>query len=329
MGSGVSKNDVEAAYRLILGRSPESEAAIKAQLVHPDVVSLHRAFLSSEEFQSKRAGTSPQVGASPLNGVTLPPLDIEVSTSDETLEQMVVKTADYWNRIGSEAPHWSVLTDNRYSPENIVVNRESFFETSKLDQELIIASLARAGFQPENFRCCVEFGCGVGRLTFRLASLFSSVTGLDISVPHLKLAQEYCSRLRLTNVNFGQVSKENLMPASGFDFWFSRIVLQHNPPPVAMEILRRVFRLLPLGGVAMFQVPVYHTGYRFSSETYLQSSLGEDMEMHCLPQKAIFDEAELFGMRLVDIREDTWIVGPPSEWVSNNFVFLKDRPSRD
>ncbi|MCA3417034.1 MAG: class I SAM-dependent methyltransferase [Roseomonas sp.] len=328
MGSRVSRGDVEAAYRLILGRQPESEDAIRLHEAHPDLESLRRAFLGSEEFQTSVMNLS-IADVVPLKSVTVPPLAIEVSASSETLALMLNKTAAYWNRIGTEAPHWSVLTAERFFPENIVANREAFFETSKLDEELIVASLARAGFQPSDFRSCLEFGCGVGRLTFRLASLFQSVSGVDISLPHLQLAKEYCSRLGLRNVNFTQVSVENLVPATGFDFWFSRIVLQHNPPPVIMEILRRVFRLLPIGGVAMFQVPVYCTGYQFSTKRYLESPVGELMEMHCMPQKAILDEADLCGMRLLDLREDTWIVGPSSDWISNNFVFLKTRASAD
>jgi SAM-dependent methyltransferase len=324
MDCSVSRGDVEAAYRLILGRRPESEDAIRLHQAHPDLESLRRAFLGSEEFQSGFKDL-PFADVVPLKSVTVPPLAIEVSASSEMLALMLNKTAAYWNRIGTEAPHWSVLTAERFFPENIVANREAFFETSRLDEELIVASLARAGFQPSDFRSCLEFGCGVGRLTFRLASLFQSVSGVDISLPHLQLAKEYCSSLGLRNVNFAQVSVENLVPVTGFDFWFSRIVLQHNPPPVAMEILRRVFRLLPVGGVAMFQVPVYCKGYQFSAKRYLESSVEENMEMHCLPQKAIFDEASLHGMQLVDVREDTWVVGPSSDWVSNNFVFLKGR----
>jgi SAM-dependent methyltransferase len=320
MNSGVSREDVEAAYRLILGRTPESEEAITFHQSSPDIAALRQTFLRSPELQS-------EVGGLPLN---LPFLDVEFATSADTLNLMLAKTAAYWNRIGSEAPHWSVLVDEMFSPANILANQEKFFESSKIDEEILIASLARAGFRPSDFRSCVEFGCGVGRLTFRLSSLFQSVIGLDISQPHLRLAQEYCARLGLNNVNFSQVSAANLMPAAGFDFWFSRLVLQHNPPPVAMAILKRAFRSLPLGGVAMFQVPVYKTGYQFSAQAYLASSLGEVMEMHCLPQKAIFDEAHRCGMRLLDIREDTsWSIGQQWEWLSNNFLFLKTSASAD
>jgi SAM-dependent methyltransferase len=320
MRQSISREDVEAAYRLFLGRAPESEAAIELHQSWPDTASLRLAFLKSHEFQS-------QFGTLPLD---IGPLDVEFHTSGDILKRMVAKTAEYWNRIGSEAPHWSVLTDAIFTPENIVANREKFFESSRFDEEILLASLARAGYRPSDFQSCLEFGCGVGRFTFRLASLFPSVTGVDISRPHLRLAEEYCSRLELKNVNFAQVSAEDLVPATGFDFWFSRIVLQHNPPPVTMEILNRVFRSLPIGGVAMFQVPIYKIGYKFSIEDYLKSSLGDEMEMHCLPQRAIFDVADNCGMRVLDVREDTLTsIGLQWQWLSNSFVFLKTREARD
>ena len=77
----------------------------------------------------------------------------------------------------------------------------------------------------------------------------------------------------------------------------------------------------------MFQVPVYALGYQFSAETYLATSPGKDMEMHFLPQKSILDAAEASGLRLLDLREDTWVIGGSAEWLSNSFVFLKTRPS--
>jgi hypothetical protein len=94
-----------------------------------------------------------------------------------------------------------------------------------------------------------------------------------------------------------------------------------------LEILKRAFRALSVGGVAMFQVPVYALGYRFSAETYLETSPGKDMEMHFLPQKSILEAAEVSGLQLLDLREDTWAIGGSAEWLSNSFVFLKTRPS--
>lgn len=315
----IQKSDVHAAYRWILGREPESDEAVKVHMRHDDVSALRESFLSSSEFRA----LMPSLPAPHGLPITVPPLEIEVNAAAQVLAAMVAKTGEYWNSIGETAPHWSVLTSKQFLPENIKENRESFFETSKGDEEIILSGLARVGMKPSDFKSCAEFGCGVGRLTFRLASLFPSVTGVDISAPHLALAREYCNRLALTNVRFIQADAKALMPATEFDFWFSRIVLQHNPPPVSLEIIRRVFRALPKGGVAMFQVPVYCTGYSFKVHDYLASSMGKQMEMHCVPQGAILREAYSQGMQLLDLREDSRVISSRSDWLSNNFIFRK------
>ena len=309
----IDRQDVIAAYHLILGREPESEEAIGHNLLTGDLVSLRTTFLNSQEFRRWRMGLP----------ITAAPLQIEVEASPPILAQMVTKTAQYWDSIGRKAPHWSVLTAREFLPENIQSRQQAFFASSRVDQGIILSGLARVGMKPADFQACAEFGCGVGRLTLRLAGMFPQVMGVDISAPHLDLARRYCGQLGLKNVSFLQSSAMELMPATGFDFWFSRIVLQHNPPPVTMEILRQAFMRLPKGGVAMFQVPVYHIGYGFSTEKYLASDLGRDMEMHCVPQRAIFDLAHSLGMQLLDLREDTWVVSSEPDALSNNFIFQK------
>jgi hypothetical protein len=74
-------------------------------------------------------------------------------------------------------------------------------------------------------------------------------------------------------------------------------------------------------------MPVYALGYQFNAEAYLQASPGKDMEVHFLPQKSILDAAEFSGLRLLDLREDTWVIGGSAELLSNSFVFLKTRSS--
>ena len=309
----IDRQDVIAAYHLILGREPESEEAIRHNLLSGDLVSLRNTFLNSQEFRRWCAGLP----------ITAGPLEVEVEASPPMLAEMVSKIAQYWDAIGRKAPHWSVLTAREFLPENIEARQQAFFASSQVDLGIILSGLARIGMKPADFQSFAEFGCGVGRLTLRLARIFPKVLAVDISAPHLDLARTYCERTGFTNVSFLQSSALELMPAQGFDFWFSRIVLQHNPPPVTMEILRQTFLRLPKGGVAMFQVPVHHVGYGFSTERYLTSELGRNMEMHCVPQRAIFDLAHSFGLQLLDLREDTWVVSGGPNWLSNNFIFQK------
>ncbi len=317
----VSREDVVMAYRYILGREPEGEATIAGHVRNtPDLMALRMNFLSCEEAQRL---VNP-VKLPPSLPLGAPPLDVEVSADADTLARLVGFTGRYWEEIGRTAPHWSVLTDANFRPEAIAQHEAAFFETGKGDAELLLALLRRIGRQPAEFNCCAEYGCGVGRITSHLARHFPRMQALDISRPHLDLAAETLRRFGQGNITFHQVTPADLHPAQGFDLWYSRIVLQHNPPPIIMAILDTVFGLLPPGGVAVFQVPTYRVGYRFRIADYLSHDPGASMEVHVVPQKAVLDLAWKHRLRLADIREDTAVVEENPNWLSNTFVFCKD-----
>ena len=255
--------------------------------------------------------------------LTAPPQAIETAADPVALQAMVAKTAGAWETVGETAPYHSVLTCDEYGPERFAENEISFFESGKHDLALILALLHRIGRPAEGFCRCLEFGCGVGRVTAQLAATFSEVLALDISRPHLRLAREHLAGLGHTNVSFLQVTPEDLHPGAGYDLWFSRLVLQHNPPPVTLEILNRMFAGLAPGGVSIFHVPTYHNGYYFKITDYLADSLPpENMHMHVTPQKAILELAWHHGCALLDIREE---IAP--DWVINIFVFQKAQTS--
>ena len=99
-------------------------------------------------------------------------------------------------------------------PSDLPRTKFSFFESGKQDLALILALLDRIGRSAKDFYCCLEFGCGVGRVTVQLAATFSEVLALDISRPHLRLARRHTAELGYTNVNFLQVTPDNLHPDS-------------------------------------------------------------------------------------------------------------------
>jgi SAM-dependent methyltransferase len=255
--------------------------------------------------------------------LTAPPQAIEIVADAAALRAMAAKTAAAWEIVGEAAPYHSVLTSDEYKPERFAENEISFFQSGKDDIALILALLQRIGRPAEGFCRCLEFGCGVGRVTAQLAATFSEVLALDISHPHLRLAQRHLAGLGHTNVSFLQVTPEDLHPGTGYDLWFSRLVLQHNPPPVTLEILNRMFAGLAPGGVAIFHVPTYHNGYYFKITDYLADALPpENMHMHVTPQKPILELAWRHGCALLDIREE---LAP--DWVINVFVFQKVKAS--
>ena len=100
-------------------------------------------------------------------------------------------------------------------------------------------------------------------------------------------------------------------------------MLQHNPPPVILAILERVFARLQPGGIAYFQVPTYRAGYRFVLEEYLREDVGKsEMEMHVLPQSVIMQAAARHGLELLEVIEDPYTGMRPGE-VSNTFLLRK------
>lgn len=320
-GDALTREQVILGYRMLLGRDPESEDVIAdAQAAWPDLQTFGKALAGCAEF-GLRHGPNPHAQ---------PPLDapgnhVETEADAATLALMASKAGGYWTRAGETAPHWSVLTEERFLPHNIANNLEAFYGAGTWDAQVVEATLARIGRQAGQFRHCVDYGCGVGRVTLQFARRFAQVIGLDISAPHLHLARETFRAAGLSHVTLTQVTPERLMPVESCDFWFSRIVLQHCPPPVAMNILRHAFRALETGGVAIFQVPVWIRDYAFTVDSYLGGSPGAEMEMHAIPQRAILELADWQGLVLRDVREDSFLTGRPGGALSNTFTFEKVR----
>lgn len=309
------------AYRMLLGREPESEDVItRGMAAWPDLAALGTAFAASEEFGARHG----------INAHALPPLDagpnrVETAATPAQLAQMVRHLAQYWTQAGQDVAHWSVLTEERFLPQNIAANLQAFYDGGDWDARVLDATLARIGRKADEFGHCVDYGCGVGRITLHLARRFAAVTGLDISQPHLLLAAAALQEAGRDNVALAQVTAVDLMPVVRCDLWFSRIVLQHNPPPVTLHVLRRAFNSLVPGGVAVFQLQVWVRDYSFAIEPYLTGKPGTQMEMHAVPQRAILEMAHEQGMILRDLREDNSLSGRPGSAISNSFAFEKAR----
>jgi len=318
---GVTREEVILAYRMFLGRDMEDEEVIaRGQAVWPDLGAMGRAIAASAEFGVRHG----------VNLHVLPPLDaasnpVETEADAATVASMAAHVGSYWTRAGEAAPHWSVLTEERFLPQNIAANLEAFYGAGAWDAQVLDAALARIRRRADQFQHCVEYGCGVGRITLQLARRFQRVTGLDISAPHLHLATETFRRTGFEHVTLTQVMPDRLMPVADYDLWYSRIVLQHSPPPVTMNILRHAFRALSIGGVAMFQLPVWVRGYSFEVASYLAGTPGADMELHAIPQRAILELADWQGLVLRDLREDNFLLDRIGGGISNTFTFEKMR----
>lgn len=150
-----------------------------------------------------------------------------------------------WQKWGQTDPYYGVLTDERFRAGKIAANRSAFFATGEAEIEQMLARYTRHfGDLPAG--AALDFGCGVGRLTFPLAERFGAAVGLDISPAMLaeaeRNAQGYNAAFRL--------SDDALSAAPGlYAFVNTFIVLQHIPCERGMAIVERLLdKVMPGGG---------------------------------------------------------------------------------
>jgi SAM-dependent methyltransferase len=235
-----------------------------------------------------------------------PPLDIELEATPEQLSRMLIRIEQSWVKMGEDWPHFSVLSQEQFYPRNLAGSIDQFWASGEGEADVTLGLIRPLGFDPTG-KTCVEYGCGLGRVSMPLAARFATVHAYDISASHLALARQRAEAVGATNVQFHHRGGGVLTPLEDCDFFYSRLVFQHNPPPVMRELVRLALASLRPGGIAVFGLPVYLSGYTFRIDEYLENSGKERMEMHCLPQREIFAVVQAAGCQLIEVREERTI----------------------
>lgn len=316
----VSPEEVRLAYRLFLDRDAEEAVPEALAPGFPTLAEMRRHFLDLPEFRYKVAPKR-----TPALSGHEPPMEIEAVRTEAELATLFAHIQATWQHLGETEPHWSVSTAAEYLRENIEENRAKFYRSGEGDCERLFRSLHRNGIDPTPLRSCLELGCGVGRVTSHLAGRFESVIGYDISKAHLEIARAHFEGVGIGNVELRHLTRfEDLRVLPRVDAVFTTIVLQHNPPPIMAMMVEELIRALNPGGVAFFQIPTYFLGYRFALADYLATdgAAHERMEMHALPQHAVFEIARRQGARPVEVIEDGY-TGCLDGHLSSTFLIQK------
>jgi SAM-dependent methyltransferase len=314
----LSSEAITWGYRLFLDREPENPLVIMDKLRRlRNIQDLRQDFLNSAEFRERNA-SGPVLA---LSG-NEPPMLIE-TVSD--LQPLFLHIQKVWESLGETEPHWSVLSADQFRSSRIEATRSEFYNSGSGNVETLFRTLLRNGIDTSSLRTCLEYGCGLGRITYWLAQRFDKVIGYDISRTHLQLAQKYLSEQGILNVSLHPVnSPQDIENFPRVDVAYSVIVLQHNPPPIIHRTIQALIKALNPGGVAFFQVPTYRLGYRFSLQEYLAGEATRaEIEMHVLPQREIFEIVRTEHARVIDVFEDRW-TGLRHGERSNTFLIQKD-----
>jgi 2-polyprenyl-3-methyl-5-hydroxy-6-metoxy-1,4-benzoquinol methylase len=320
-GLPLTPEHVRLAYRLFLGRDPENDDVIEWHIQKSgSLQALRRSFLFNSEFQSLLMS---EVSLFPVGlHLDVEEFDVQVSASPAQLAEMLKRTADVWRSLGQTEPHWSVLTDSAFLASNIAETKREFYRSGRGQIARVGALLHRNGLEYPKNGTCLDFGCGVGRLTLALGPRCGSVMGVDVSEGHLRLAEEQRIQDNARNVSFSNIrAVEDIDALPTFDMLLTLIVLQHNPPPIIRTILDRLLSRLNAGGIAVFQVPTFRADYRFSVSKYLAGPPSTDMEMHPLPQRHIHDLLDQHSCRLIEVRDDA--LAWRRDMVSQTFLVKK------
>jgi 2-polyprenyl-3-methyl-5-hydroxy-6-metoxy-1,4-benzoquinol methylase len=256
-----------------------------------------------------------------------PRMAIEEITSEHNLQRLFQHIQDTWQQLGETEPHWSVASAERFRQSSIQNTLDEFYARGKRLVQRFFCCLDRNDVDYTAFKSCLEYGCGLGRVTRWLSEKFETVYGYDISLSHLQYAGNYLTEVGISNVTLQHLKcLQDIEKLPKVDAIYSIIVLQHNPPPVISLIVRSFLRSLNPGGIAFFQVPTYQLGYDFLLEEYLRylqnKATKHEMECHVLPQRKIFGIVQQEGGQVLEVLEDGWM-GFGYKQVSNSFLIQK------
>ncbi len=208
-------------------------------------------------------------------------------------------------------------------------NRDDFYQTGLefVQSEL---ELYESLNLPTHFERTLDFGSGLGRLSYAWADASDKVVGVDISKNMLRAAREAARR---DNCEFVHNSKSHLkqFEDGSFDHVFTDIVLQHIPDrKIIKRYLFEFVRITKKNGIIRFQLPsalpvtlrykyrrvLYHSLSPFGfSPGFLYTKLKlNPMKMNFIP---VHEIVELLSERaaLLSIRE------PQSPYTT--YVYMK------
>jgi SAM-dependent methyltransferase len=306
------------AYRLILGREPDSASALEQLAAQASARAMRDQLIQSDEARAQPG--FPVVHA--MSGDE-PPQFVQCGVDDDVRAGLFARVQKSWHALGEEQPHWSVVTSDDFRPDRIGETHEEFYATGGRNVATLLRTLARNGIDASRLGRVMDFGCGVGRLTLALAKEFRHVDAVDVSSSHLAVAREAIARQGVANVTAHLLETiDGVTRLPRVDLVYSVIVLQHNPPPVIHALFAGLLGRLEPGGVAVIQVPTYlPAGYRFDASEYEKQTQG-GMEMHPLPQREVFAIAKAAGVDVLEVLEDGW-TGYGAGSRSNTFVLQR------
>jgi SAM-dependent methyltransferase len=154
-----------------------------------------------------------------------------------------------WDAMASQNAHYYILTWQEFADPD-AIDEQRFFATGRAVVDDMLACLHVV---PAPDWKVLDIGCGIGRLTRRLAEIAPDTIGVDVSPRMVDRARRLTPHLRFEVVSGDDLSG---FAANTFDLVFSFVVFQHVPSHrITLRYVSEMARVLKPGGLATFQAP--------------------------------------------------------------------------
>lgn len=173
-----------------------------------------------------------------------------------------------WDNLAKEDPLWAILSDPFKKGKKWKI--EDFFESG--EKEIIeLFNWLNKNKISVHFGRALDFGCGVGRLSNPLASMFSQVYGVDISPKMIELAKHY-SQYPENKLCFlvNKVDNLNIFPDHFFDFIYTNITLQHIKQDFALKYIDSFLKKIKENGIVVFQIESFKKNITGACKDFLK-----------------------------------------------------------
>ena len=159
------------------------------------------------------------------------------------------KLKDSWEFLSKKNAKWSVLTGKADWKE------KEFYETGEGDIQRHFKTIRDA--DPDvSFEKCLDFGCGVGRLTQAICPRAGEVHGVDISANMIAEAKSYNKFKDKCHFHLNEKEDLSLFEDNYFNFIISLIVLQHIPNKFKPKYFSEFSRIIKQHGFIFFNHPI-------------------------------------------------------------------------
>lgn len=157
------------------------------------------------------------------------------------------KLKDGWDKAANTNPNGAIHPAGNSS-------QEDYKASGIADVNKLLTVMQTQGIGPEHLTklAIIDYGCGNGRMTNILATLFNTVYAVDVSYGMLQqLLQHQNVYPILVNENVF------IVPGEPADVAVSVSVFIHNTYQDGKQILKEISDNLALGGHAFLQIPIY------------------------------------------------------------------------